>query len=168
MSLIINTPYVCPAQHWVDAPGGKLAIKPERRPASYEVFDARNNTKRTEVLALVNTIRARVDARREAGWPGGDIVTRKLLEPWAGRGGGERPFCVAARAGGDPGDRAPAGGVHRAAGVSGHPPHRLVGRFVGERRDRWTGHQGIDRAHAASVHSLHNIVNVDYHQCRCR
>ena len=85
MSLIINTPYVCPAQHWVDAPGGKLAIKPERRPASYEVFDARNNTKRTEVLALVNTIRARVDAWRNAGWPGVTIVTRKLLEHWHDR-----------------------------------------------------------------------------------
>lgn len=85
MSLIINTPYVCPAQHWVDAPGGRLVIKGERRPASYEVFDARNNTKRTEVLGLVNTIRARVDAWREAGWPGVTIVTRKLLEHWHDR-----------------------------------------------------------------------------------
>jgi len=92
MSLIINTPYVCPAQHWVDAPGGKLAIKPERRPASYEVFDARNNTKRTEVLALVNTIRARVDAWREAGWPGVTIVTRKLLEHWHDREARQLPF----------------------------------------------------------------------------
>lgn len=92
MSLIINTPYVCPAQHWVDAPGGKLAIKPERRPASYEVFDARNNTKRTEVLALVNTIRARVDAWRDAGWPGVTIVTRKLLEHWHDREARQLPF----------------------------------------------------------------------------
>ena len=92
MSLIINTPYVCPAQHWVDAPGGKLAIKPERRPASYEVFDARNNTKRTEVLALVNTIRARVDFWREAGWPGVTIVTRKLLEHWHDREARQLPF----------------------------------------------------------------------------
>lgn len=92
MSLIINTPYVCPAQHWVDTPDGKLAIKPERRPASYEVFDARNNTKRTEVLALVNTIRARVDAWREAGWPGVTIVTRKLLEHWHDREARQLPF----------------------------------------------------------------------------
>lgn len=92
MSLIINTPYVCPVQHWVDAPGGKLVIKAERRPASYEVFDARNNTKRTEVLGLVNTIRARVDAWREAGWPGVTIVTRKLLEHWHDREARQLPF----------------------------------------------------------------------------
>jgi type III restriction enzyme len=46
-SLIINSPFVCPAQHWVEGAGGKLGILPERRPASYEVFDPRQNTKRT-------------------------------------------------------------------------------------------------------------------------
>jgi type III restriction enzyme len=92
MSLIINTPFVCPAQHWVRCKGGKLEIKPERRPASYEVFDARNNTKRTEVLDLVNTIRARVDQWREAGWPGVTIVTRKLLEHWHDREARQYPF----------------------------------------------------------------------------
>jgi Type III restriction enzyme, res subunit len=85
MSLIINTPFECPAQHWVEGNGGKLEIKPERRPASYEVFDARNNTKRTEVLDLVNTIRARLNAWRADGWPGVTIVTRKLLEHWHDR-----------------------------------------------------------------------------------
>ena len=49
----------------------------QRRPASYEVFDARNNTRRTEALELVNTIRERVDAWREARLPGVTIVTRK-------------------------------------------------------------------------------------------
>ena len=92
MSLIINSPFVCPAQHWVEGKGGKLEIKPERRPASYEVFDARNNTKRTETLGLVNTIRARVDAWREAGWPGVTIVTRKLLEHWHDREARQHPF----------------------------------------------------------------------------
>lgn len=92
MSLIINTPFVCPAQHWIEGKGGKLEIKPERRPASYEVFDARNNTKRTEVLDLVNIIRARVDAWREAGWPGVTIVTRKLLEHWHDREARQHPF----------------------------------------------------------------------------
>ncbi|MEI1249883.1 BPTD_3080 family restriction endonuclease [Rhizobium aouanii] len=85
MSLIINTPFVCPQQHWVDGKGGRLEIRAERRPASYEIFDARNNTKRTETLVLVNLIRARVDAWREAGWPGITIITRKLLEHWHGR-----------------------------------------------------------------------------------
>lgn len=92
MSLIINTPYVCPAQHWVEKPGGTLEIKPERRPASYEVFDARNNTKRTEVLGNVNTIRARVDQWREDGWPGVTIVTRKLLEHWHDNDARQYPF----------------------------------------------------------------------------
>lgn len=92
MSLIINTPFECPAQHWVEGKGGKLEIKDERRPASYEVFDARNNTKRTEVLDLVNTIRARVDQWREDGWPGVTIVTRKLLEHWYDRDARQYPF----------------------------------------------------------------------------
>lgn len=92
MSLIINTPFVCPAQHWVEKPGGTLEIKPERRPASYEIFDARTNTKRTETLGLVNTIRARVDEWREAGWPGVTIVTRKLLEHWHDREARQYPF----------------------------------------------------------------------------
>ena len=85
MSLIINSPYACPTQHWVEGKAGKLEIKPERRPASYEVFDARHNTKRTEALELVNTIRARVDQWRADGWPGVTIVTRKLLEHWHDR-----------------------------------------------------------------------------------
>nr|WP_207190994.1 DEAD/DEAH box helicase family protein [Halochromatium salexigens] len=85
--MIINSPYLCPTQHWIDGEGGQLAIKPERRPASYEVFDARNHTKRTEVLALVNSIRARVDAWRAADWPGITIITRKLLEHWHARTG---------------------------------------------------------------------------------
>ncbi|TIQ03830.1 BPTD_3080 family restriction endonuclease [Mesorhizobium sp.] len=92
MSLIINTPFGCPNQHWVEAKGGKLEIKPERRPASYEVFDARNNTKRTEVLDLVNTIRRRVAAWREASWPGVTIVTRKLLEHWNETEARQHPF----------------------------------------------------------------------------
>lgn len=92
MSLIINKPWECPAQHWVEGKGGKLEIKPTRRPASYEVFDARNNTKRTEVLDLVNTIRARVDAWREAGWPGVTIVPRKLLEHWHDTKARQHPF----------------------------------------------------------------------------
>lgn len=92
MSLIINSPYVCPAQHWIEGKAGKLEIRPERRPAGYEIFDARNNTKRTEVLDLVNTIRARVDQWREDGWPGVTIVTRKLLEHWHDREARQYPF----------------------------------------------------------------------------
>lgn len=92
MSLIINKPWERPAQHWVEGKGGKLEVKPERRPASYEVFDARNNTKRTEALDLVNTIRARVDQWREDSWPGVTIITRKLLEHWHDQGARPYPF----------------------------------------------------------------------------
>ena len=92
MSLIINRPWERPEQHWVEGRGGKLEIKPERRPASYEVFDARNNTKRTEVLAMVNTIRDRVDQWRDAGYPGITIVTRKLLEHWHDEDARQHPF----------------------------------------------------------------------------
>lgn len=92
MSLIINKPFGCPQQHWVEGKGGKLEIKPERRPASYEVFDVRNNTKRVETLDLVNTIRGRVDQWRADGWPGVTIVTRKLLEHWHDQDARQLPF----------------------------------------------------------------------------
>ena len=92
MSLIINRPWERPEQHWGEGKGGKLEIKSERRPASYEVFDARNNTKRTEVLAMVNTIRDRVDQWRVAGYPGITIVTRKLLEHWHDETARQHPF----------------------------------------------------------------------------
>lgn len=92
MSLIINTPFVCPQQHWVEGKGGKLEIKSERRPASYEVFDVRNNTKRVETLNLVNTIRGRVDQWRADGWPGVTIITRKLLEHWHDNSARQLPF----------------------------------------------------------------------------
>lgn len=92
MSLIINSPFVSPGKHWVDGANGKLEKRAERRPASYDVFDARNNTKRTETLDLVNTIRSRVDAWREAGWPGVTIITRKLLEHWHDNEARQLPF----------------------------------------------------------------------------
>ena len=92
MSLIINRPWERPAQHWIEGKGGNLEIKPERRPASYEVFDARHNTKRTEVLDKVNTIRTRVGQWREAGYPGITIVTRKLLEHWHDETARQHPF----------------------------------------------------------------------------
>lgn len=91
-SLIINTPFVCPQQHWAPRQDGALEIVPERRPASYEVFDARNNTRRIEPLDLVNTIRDRVDQWREAGYPGVTIVTRRLLEHWHDNTAREYPF----------------------------------------------------------------------------
>lgn len=92
MSLIINKPWEMPHQHWIESKGGNLEIKSERRPANYEVFDARNNTKRTEVLGMVNTIRARVDQWRADSCPGVTIVTRKLLEHWYDDDARQHPF----------------------------------------------------------------------------
>lgn len=90
-SLIINSPFACPAQHWIPGPSG-LEIKPERRPAGYEIFDIRNNTRRFVELTQVNTIRSRVDQWRDAGYPGVTAVTRRLLEHWHDASAREHPF----------------------------------------------------------------------------
>ncbi len=91
-SLIINSPYEVPLQHWQQARDGSLTLTPERRPAGYEIFDARHNTRRTETLDLVNSIRGRVDEWREAGYPGITSVTRRLLEHWYDRDARQFPF----------------------------------------------------------------------------
>ena len=81
-SLIINSPFVAPAQHWQQAGDGTLTLVDGRRQASYEIFDVRNNTRRTEPLPLVNQIRERVDQWRADGYPGVTQVTRSLLDHW--------------------------------------------------------------------------------------
>lgn len=91
-SLIINTPYDVPLQHWQQDRLGTLVLTQGRRPAGYEIFDARHNTRRTEVLELVNSIRERVDAWRDAGYPGITSVTRRLLEHWHDREARQFPF----------------------------------------------------------------------------
>jgi type III restriction enzyme len=69
-----------------------LALQDGRRPAGYEIFDTRSNTRRTEPLDLVNKIRERVDNWREAGWPGVTTVTRSLLEHWSDKSARQLPF----------------------------------------------------------------------------
>ncbi|MCH8037408.1 MAG: DEAD/DEAH box helicase family protein, partial [Proteobacteria bacterium] len=91
-SLIINSPFVRPAQHWQPKRDGTLEIVAERRPAGYEIFDPRTNTRRFERLDLVNTIRERVDQWRDAGWPGVTSVTRRLLEHWHDGDARQHPF----------------------------------------------------------------------------
>lgn len=81
-NVIINSPFVAPQQHWVQQVDGKLKLNDGRRPASYEIYDVRNNTRRVEVLEQVNEIRQRVDAWREADYPGVTAVTRQLLSHW--------------------------------------------------------------------------------------
>lgn len=90
-SLILNSPYERPAFYWRDD-RGSLLLEHGRRPAGYEIFDTRHNTRRTESLELVNRIRERVDAWREAQWPGVTTVTRGLLEHWHERSARQLPF----------------------------------------------------------------------------
>ena len=49
-SLIINSPYQRPARHWLQDKGGVLKEVETRREAGYEIFDIRNNTRRTCLL----------------------------------------------------------------------------------------------------------------------
>jgi type III restriction enzyme len=96
-NVIINSPFAAPAQHWVQQGDGRLALTPGRRPASYEIYDVRNNTRRVEVLEQVNEIRRRVDAWRADDYPGVTAVTRQLLAHWHDRDPGTRThafyFC---------------------------------------------------------------------------
>ncbi len=91
-SLIINSPYDPPARHWQQAQDATLTLVEGRRPASYELFDVRNNTRRVEPLVLVSRIRERVDEWRKDGWPGITSITRRLLEHWHDRGARQYPF----------------------------------------------------------------------------
>ncbi len=81
-SLIISSPFERPTHHWQRKSDSKLQLMTGRRPAGYEIFDTRANTVRGVQLDLVNRIRERVDAWRDAGYPGVTSVTRKLLEHW--------------------------------------------------------------------------------------
>ena len=91
-SLIINSPYEAPRQHWQQVRDGSLDILAERRPAGYEIFDIRNNTRRTKPLTLVNEIRKRVDEWQAADYPGITTVTRNLLKYWHDRTPGVRLY----------------------------------------------------------------------------
>ena len=91
-SLILNSPYAAPTRHWQPGNGGALVEAAGRRPASYEIFDIRNNTRRSETLDKVNEIRGRVDAWRAAGYPGATAISRRLLEHWYDRTARVHPF----------------------------------------------------------------------------
>jgi len=81
-SLIINSPYKVPRQHWEQASNGTLNLINERRAAGYEIIDTRSSTRRTKELKLVNEIRTRLSDWREADYPGITSITRRLLEHW--------------------------------------------------------------------------------------
>jgi type III restriction enzyme len=85
--LIVNSPYEEPARHWrYDRETRTFDLVEGRRPAGYVVatpgsksFDDPGVFVETP---LVNQIRPRVKAWREAGYPGVTSITKRLLEHW--------------------------------------------------------------------------------------
>ena len=85
--LIINSPYEEPQRHWrYDRETRTFARVEERRPAGYVVAsgDSRafDDPGIFVEIPLVNQIRPRVKAWREAGYPGVSSITKRLLEHW--------------------------------------------------------------------------------------
>lgn len=85
--LIINSPYEEPSRHWRYERETRLFDLVEgRRPAGYVV--ASESSKAFDdpgifvEIPLVNKIRPRVKAWREAGYPGVSSITKRLLEHW--------------------------------------------------------------------------------------
>ncbi len=85
--LIINSPYEEPKQHWrYERETRTFDLVEGRRPAGYVV--ASGDSKAFDdpgifvEIPLVNQIRPRVKAWREAGYPGITAITKRLLEHW--------------------------------------------------------------------------------------
>ena len=95
--LIINSAYREPTHHWKhDFNSQKFVRAPGRRPAGYYIAgqgsNQYNDIGQFIELPLVNKIRPRVKAWREAGYPGVTGVTKKLLEHWNDREARQYPF----------------------------------------------------------------------------
>jgi type III restriction enzyme len=85
--LIINSPYEEPQRHWrYDREARAFELVAGRRPAGYVVAsgDSRafDDPGIFVEIPLVNQIRPRVKAWREAGYPGVTSITKRLLEHW--------------------------------------------------------------------------------------
>lgn len=85
--LIINSAYHEPTSHWkYDLSTKRFIQEPGRRPAGYIVAgqerNAYNDLGEFRQLPLVNKIRPRVKAWREADYPGVNSITRRLLNHW--------------------------------------------------------------------------------------
>lgn len=85
--LIINSPYEEPVLHWRYERETRLfSLKEGRRPAGYVV--ASESSKAFDdpgifvEIPLVNQIRPRIKAWREAGYPGVSSISRRLLDHW--------------------------------------------------------------------------------------
>ncbi len=85
--LIINSPYEEPSRHWrYERATRMFDLVDGRRPAGYVV--ASESSKAFDdpgtfvPIPLVNQIRPRVQAWRDAGYPGVSSITKRLLEHW--------------------------------------------------------------------------------------
>ena len=97
-SLIINSPYKPPAEHWKFAKeeGQKHILMQGRRPAGYMISDPTAKPYHDRgifiELPLVNRIRKRVDKWRENGYSGITGITKDLLEHWKDEKQRQYPF----------------------------------------------------------------------------
>jgi type III restriction enzyme len=85
--LIINSPYEEPQRHWrYDRETRLFDLVENRRPAGYVVATPGSSSFDDPgifvEIPLVNQIRPRVKAWREAGYPGVTSITKRLLEHW--------------------------------------------------------------------------------------
>lgn len=85
--LIINSPYQEPTEHWRYHRETRLFTRePERRKAGYVRASEKSRTFDDPgvfvELPLVNQIRPRVKAWREADYPGASGITKRLLQHW--------------------------------------------------------------------------------------
>jgi len=85
--LIINTPYAEPERHWrYERETRSFDLLEGRRPAGYVVASGESKAFDDPgifvEIPLVNQIRPRVAAWREAGYPGVTSITKRLLEHW--------------------------------------------------------------------------------------
>jgi len=86
--LIINSPYEEPRRYWRYNREHRTftLVDSERRPAGYvvasESFRSFDDPGVFVEITLVNQIRPRVAAWREAGYPGVTGITKRLLEHW--------------------------------------------------------------------------------------
>lgn len=85
--LIINSPYTEPGSYWKSVRETRSHVRAEgRRPAGYVVATPQSKAFDDPgifvEIPLVNQIRPRVNAWRDAGYPGVTGITKRLLEHW--------------------------------------------------------------------------------------
>ncbi len=95
---ILSSPYVEPAEHWRIHEGETARREEGRRRAGYYFRDPRDLDEtglaigKWQELELVNLVRQRVAAWREAGYPGASRTTLDLLKHWRREGRFRRLF----------------------------------------------------------------------------